>query len=72
MLGQLKHAWHFYLSVLETQIIEEKLTMLLESLTFKYSRQPEFLTVIPDRLTTENIRICEKIKLLNEETMQQN
>jgi hypothetical protein len=33
---------------------------------------PEFLTVIPDRLTTENIRICEKIKLLNEETMKEN
>jgi hypothetical protein len=33
---------------------------------------PEFLTVIPDRLTTDNIRICEKIKLLNEKTMKEN
>lgn len=46
--------------------------MILESLTFRYSRQPEFLTVIPDRLTTENLRICEKIKLLNTETMSEN
>ena len=46
--------------------------MILESLTFRYSRQPEFLTVIRDRLTTENLRICEKIKLLNTETMSEN
>jgi len=58
--------------VLETQLIEEKLIQILESLTFRYSRQPEFMTVIPDRLTTENIRICEKIKLLNEQTMKDN
>jgi len=60
------------LSKLETDLIEEKLNMILESLTFRYSRQPEFLTVIPDRLTTENLRICEKIKLLNTETMSEN
>lgn len=60
------------MSKLETDLIEEKLNMILESLTFRYSRQPEFLTVIPDRLTTENLRICEKIKLLNTETMSEN
>lgn len=60
------------MSKLETDLIEEKLNMILESLTFRYSRQPEFLTVIPDRLTSENLRICEKIKLLNTETMSEN
>lgn len=60
------------MSKLETDLIEEKLNMILESLTFRYSRQPEFLTVIPDRVTTENLRICEKIKLLNTETMSEN
>ena len=38
MLDDFKKGWHYYLSVLETDLIEEKLTMILNSLTFRYSR----------------------------------
>ena len=48
------------------QIIEAKLMFILDSLTFKYSRQPQFLVVQPERITSSNIRISEKIKILNE------
>jgi len=50
---------------LETDIIEEKIRLVINSLTFKYSRQPQYLTVMPDRLTSENLRISEKIHLLS-------
>ena len=39
-LAVFKKAWHYYLSVLETDIIEQKLTHILNSITFKYSRMP--------------------------------
>ena len=51
--------------MLETEIIEEKLTFILESLTFKYTRQPQFLIIAPDRIRPSNLRISEKIKILN-------
>jgi hypothetical protein len=57
MLQELKRFWDLYLSVLETEIVETKLTDILESLTFKYSRQPEMLTLMPDRVTQINLRI---------------
>lgn len=41
--------------------------LILNSLTFKYTRQPQFLCVVPDRLTSTNLRISEKIKILNED-----
>jgi hypothetical protein len=41
-----------------------KLMKILDSLTFKYSRQPQFLRVFPDRLTTENLKISKKIKVM--------
>ena len=65
MLDNFKGGWLYYLSVLETEIIESKLIFILESLTFKYSRQPQFLTVGPDRVSSTNLRISEKIKILN-------
>jgi hypothetical protein len=37
-LENFKNGWHYYLSVLETDIIEMKLTMILNSLTFRYTR----------------------------------
>ena len=66
MLENFKKGWLYYLSVLETDIIESKLMVILNSLTFKYTRQPQFLTVLPDRMTSMNLRISEKIKILNE------
>ena len=59
------------MSVLETEIIEEKLTYILESLTFKYTRQPQFLIIAPDRVHPSNLRISEKIKILNKEAYEQ-
>ena len=62
-LENFKSGWDYYLSVLEIQIIELKLMTILDSLTFKYSRQPQFLRVLPDRLTTQNLKICKRIKI---------
>ena len=52
--------------MLETEIIEQKLLHILNSFTFKYSRLPQFLSLIPDRLTENNLRISEKIKVMTE------
>ena len=38
MLENFKGGWLYYLSVLETEVIEAKLMFILESLTFKYTR----------------------------------
>ena len=38
MLANFKKGWLYYLSVLETDIIESKLMFILDSLTFKYTR----------------------------------
>lgn len=62
-LANFRKGWDYYLSVLEIQIIECKLMTILDSLTFKYTRQPQFLRVFPDRLTTQNVKILKKIKL---------
>ena len=67
ILQNFKKGWDHYLSVLETEIIEEKLTFILESLTFKYTRQPQFLIIAPDRIRPSNLRISEKIKILNKD-----
>ena len=66
MLDKFKKGWGYYLSVLETGIIESKLMLILDSLTFKYTRQPQFLCLVPNRINTMNLRISEKIKILNE------
>ena len=48
-------------------IIESKLLKILDSLTFKYTRQPQFLIIAPDKVKPINLRISEKIKILNED-----
>lgn len=46
-----------------------KLMNILNSLTFRYSRQPEFLKLVPERLTADHLRISEKIKVINEASL---
>ena len=53
--------------MLETEIVETKLKLILDSLTFRYTRQPKFLRLVPERVTATDLRISEKIKLLNPE-----
>jgi hypothetical protein len=65
MLQSFKKGWNYFLSELETSIIESKLEAILNSFTFRYSRQPKFLRLAPERLTHDNLRISEKIKVLN-------
>ena len=43
-----------------------KLNIILSSLTFRYTRHVEFLKLVPERLTSEHLRISEKIKIVNE------
>jgi len=62
-LDNFKHGWDYYLSVLESRIIELKLMTILDSLTFRYSRMPQFLRVFPERLTTQNLKISKRIKV---------
>ena len=38
MLETMQYRWHLYMSNLETDIIETKLSLILDSLTFKYTR----------------------------------
>lgn len=66
-LENFKKGWHYYLSVLETEIIEMKLAIVLNSLTFRFSRQPEFLKLVPERFTSDHLRVSEKIKIVNKE-----
>ena len=69
MLTRMRARWFLYLSVLETEIIEAKLNFILESLTFKYTRQPELLSLIPDRLTEFNLRLASTVRVLNSSDM---
>lgn len=39
-LDNFRQGWEYYLSILEIEIIEVKLMTILDSLTFKYARQP--------------------------------
>ena len=65
MLAQFQKGWDYFLSTLETDIIKSKLELVINSLTFRYSRQPKFLKLVPERLTSENLRITERIKTVN-------
>lgn len=65
MLASMRARWYLYLSNLETEIIEEKLEFILDSLTFKYTRQPGLLSLIPDRMTAGNLRVASTVKLHN-------
>lgn len=66
MLASMKARWFLYLSNLETEIIEEKLELILDSLTFKYTRQPAFLSLVPDRIEASNLRVASTVKLLQD------
>ena len=63
MLKKMQYRWHLYMSNLETDIIETKLSLILDSLTFKYTRQPEMLALVPDRVTEFNLRVNKTIKI---------
>ena len=63
MLENMQYRWHLYMSNLETDIIETKLSLILDSLTFKYTRQPEMLALVPDRITEFNLRVNKTIKI---------
>ena len=67
MLTQFEKGWDYFLSTLETDIIKSKLELVINSLTFRYSRQPKFLKLVPERLTSEHLRITERIKTVNQQ-----
>lgn len=66
-LEEFRKGWHYYLSVFETDIIEQKLLHILNSFTFKYSRMGQFISLIPDKVKEVNLRISEKVKVINDE-----
>ena len=63
-LDTFKQGWDYYLSVLESDLIEQKLLHILNSVTFKHSRSPQFMSLIPERVTESSLRISEKIKFV--------
>ena len=69
ILKDFKKGWLYFLSSLETSIIESKLRFILQSFTFKYSRMPHYLRLIPERITEINLRICERIKMMQDEAL---
>lgn len=69
-LEEFKRGWGYYLSGLEQELIESKLTRLLESQTFKHTRtNPAMMALIPDKLGEVNLRISEKLQLLVDEAL---
>jgi hypothetical protein len=60
-LENLRKGWEFYLSVLEIDIIEMKLNLILNSFTFRYTRDPQWLRLYPERIDSKHLRISEKI-----------
>eukprot|EP00347_Sterkiella_histriomuscorum_P005365 403356888 len=69
ILKTFKNGWGYYLNAIDQEIIETKLAHILGSFTFKYSRQPGMMALIPDRITETNLRISEKIKFLIPEAL---
>ena len=65
MLKHMKERWHKYVSIYETEIIEYKLEDILKSFTFKFSRQPDQLSMIPDRITDNSLRLAHIVKVIN-------
>ena len=66
MLDSMQKRWHKYVSIYETEIIEHKLEEeILKSFTFKFSRQPESLSLIPDRVTDNSMRLAHTVKVIN-------
>ena len=53
------------MGVLEIELIEEKIAQILGSKTFEHTRDPKFLKLAPDRITSQNLRVAEKIHLLD-------
>lgn len=67
MLDRMDPHWLIYISNLESEIIIGKLKTILNSLTFKFSRQPEMLALIPDRITQINLRINSVVAIRKED-----
>ena len=64
-LENFRIGWRHFLGVLEIELIEEKIAQILGSKTFEHTRDPKFLKLAPDRITSQNLRVAEKIHLLD-------
>ena len=69
MLADFKKGWGYFLSQMECDLIESKIRRVIDSHTFKESRQPNNLRLIPDKMTEITLRISEKVQLLIEGTL---
>ncbi len=61
MLADFKKGWGYFLSQMECDLIESKIRRVIESKTFKESRQPKNIRLIPDKMNEINLRISEKV-----------
>jgi len=71
MLAKMRVRWHNYISVLESEVIETKLEFILDSFTFKYTRQPEMLSLVPQRVPELSLRVTPIVKIFNEQATEQ-
>ena len=69
MLADFKKGWGYFLSQMECDLIESKIRRVIDSHTFKESRKPANLRLIPDKLNEINLRISEKVQVLIEGTL---
>lgn len=48
MMSFIKGRWKKYTEKIESEVIESKFDKIIDSFTFKYTRQPAMLSLIPD------------------------
>lgn len=64
-MERFRQGFGLYISEMESQIIEDKLKEILDSLTFRWSRKPEYLRLVPERLAFDDLKISTKLKVVN-------
>ena len=52
---------------MEACIIEDKLKEILNTITFRWSRKPEYLRLVPERLAFDDLKISTKLKVVNKQ-----
>jgi|LauGreDrversion4_2_1035121.scaffolds.fasta_scaffold110933_1 hypothetical protein len=61
--------WHHFLSILDIDLIEQKTNQILQSTTFKHTRNPNSVRLAPERITSNELRISEKVHRLNQDSL---
>ena len=71
MMDTIKDRWTKYTEKIEREVIESKFDKVIDSFTFKYTRQPAMLSLIPDQIKEHNLRMNSTIKIHNQQDEKQ-